>query len=89
MRLLLEPSPPGRPTASQLLAHPWLRGAAPTVVLPNSHTNLRAFNQARRILGRVRHRAVTSFVQMFMPLPPPRPPTLQRPMSRGGVKVAD
>lgn len=89
VRLLLEPSPPSRPTASQLLAHPWLRGAAPTVVLPNSHTNLRAFNQARRILGRVRHRAVTSFVQMFMPLPPPRPPTLQRPMSRGGVKVAD
>ena len=88
VRLLLAPSPSDRPTAAQLLGTPWLCGAAPTVVLPNSDSNLRAFNQARRFFGRVRHRAVTSFVQMFLPLPPPRPPTLQRDMSRGGAKVA-
>ena len=47
VRLLLEPLAARRPTASALLEQPWLQGAAPTAQLPGSHTNLRAFNQAR------------------------------------------
>lgn len=45
---LLSAAPDARPSAAQLLASPWVGGNAPDAPLPNSHTQLRAFNDARR-----------------------------------------
>ena len=74
VRALLEQSPARRPSASELLRLPWLQGAAPTAQLPGSHTNLRAFNEARRLFRKARRQAVTSVALRLLPFPPPRPP---------------
>ena len=74
VRVLLEQSPARRPSASELLRLPWLQGAAPAAQLPGSHTNLRAFNEARRLFRRARREAVTSVALRLLPFPPPRPP---------------
>ena len=77
VRALLEPSPERRPSASELLRLPWLQGAAPAAQLPGSHTNLRAFNEARRLFRKARREAVTSVALRLLPFPPPRPPLVR------------
>ncbi len=88
VRLLLEPLAARRPTASALLEQPWLQGAAPTAQLPGSHTNLRAFNQARASrVGRGpppprRPRPRGGPPARAPPPPPPTPPPPPRPALR-------
>ena len=46
---LLEPAPEERLTLEQVLASPWVRGAASDAPLPGSDVQLRAFNECRKL----------------------------------------